>query len=111
MNPPQEARPQVWWHWIDGNISREGIKADLEWMHRSGIGGFHQFDAGGAMMQMVQPVQEKVPYMLIIGDKEAETGEVSVRTRTGKTVNLSADDFCAKVRCEILNRKRELTIE
>ena len=63
MNPPQEARPQVWWHWIDGNISREGIKADLEWMHRSGIGGFHQFDAGGAMMQMVQPVQEKVPYM------------------------------------------------
>ncbi len=63
VQPPQDARPQVWWHWIDGNISRKGIKADLEWMSRSGIGGFHQFDAGGAMMQMVQPVQEKVPYM------------------------------------------------
>jgi len=63
MDPPRAARPQVWWHWIDGNISKEGIKADLEWMHRAGIGGFHQFDAGGAMMQMVQPVQEKVPYM------------------------------------------------
>ncbi|MBQ3986820.1 MAG: threonine--tRNA ligase, partial [Oscillospiraceae bacterium] len=27
----------------------------------------------------------KVPYMLVIGDKEAENGEVSVRTREGKT--------------------------
>lgn len=63
VNPPRQARPQVWWHWIDGNISKEGIKADLEWMHRAGIGGFHQFDAGGAMMQMVRPVQERVPYM------------------------------------------------
>lgn len=62
-NPPQQARPQVWWHWIDGNITQSGIRADIEWMHRSGIAGFHQFDAGGAMMQMVQPVQQQVPYM------------------------------------------------
>lgn len=63
VNPPKEARPLVWWHWIDGNISKEGIKADLEWMHRSGIAGFHQFDAGGAMMQMVQPVQKQLKYL------------------------------------------------
>lgn len=62
-NPPQASRPQVWWHWIDGNISLSGIRSDIEWMSRSGIGGFHQFDAGGAMMQMVQPVQQKVPYL------------------------------------------------
>lgn len=63
VNPPKESRPLVWWHWIDGNISKDGIKADLEWMHRSGIAGFQQFDAGGAMMQMVQPVQERVMYL------------------------------------------------
>lgn len=40
VNPPKESRPLVWWHWIDGNISKDGIKADLEWMHRSGIAGF-----------------------------------------------------------------------
>ena len=32
-----EARPQVWWHWMNGNISQDGIRKDLLWMHRIGI--------------------------------------------------------------------------
>ena len=48
-NPPKEARPYVWWHWINGNTSKDGIRRDLEWMNRIGIAGFHQFDAGGSM--------------------------------------------------------------
>ena len=44
--PPSQARPRVWWHWEDGNISKDGIRKDLEWMHRIGIGGYHHFDAG-----------------------------------------------------------------
>ena len=59
--PPQEARPQVWWHWMDGNVSGEGIKKDLEWMKRSGIGGFHQFDAGG--IDMPRAAKVKLPYL------------------------------------------------
>ena len=35
-NPPNSARPLVWWHWMNGNITKEGIKLDLEWMHRVG---------------------------------------------------------------------------
>ena len=38
-NPPAEARPWVYWFWLNGNITREGITADLEAMHRAGIGG------------------------------------------------------------------------
>ncbi|NLB37914.1 MAG: threonine--tRNA ligase, partial [Clostridiales bacterium] len=35
----------------------------------------------------------KIPYMLVIGDQEAENGTVSLRTRTGKTINgLSQDE-------------------
>lgn len=45
VNPPDAARPRVWWHWLNGNVTKEGITADLEWMKRTGIGGFHQFDA------------------------------------------------------------------
>ena len=60
-DPPQEARPQVWWHWMDGNVSREGIRKDLEWMKRSGIGGFHQFDAGG--IDMPRAAKVKLPYL------------------------------------------------
>ncbi len=38
-NPPSEARPWVYWFWLNGNITREGITADLEAMQRVGIGG------------------------------------------------------------------------
>ncbi len=44
-NPPNEARPRVWWHWMNGNITKEGIQEDLAWMERVGIGGVHNFDA------------------------------------------------------------------
>ena len=42
--PSDEARPQVWWHWMNGNVSKEGITADLEAMKAIGIGGAHIFD-------------------------------------------------------------------
>jgi len=38
-SPPAFARPWVYWFWMDGNLSREGITADLEAMSRVGIGG------------------------------------------------------------------------
>jgi len=37
--PPKSARPWVYWMWMDGNLSREGITADLEAMKKAGIGG------------------------------------------------------------------------
>ena len=59
-NPPNAARPRVWWHWMDGNITKEGIKLDLEWLHRVGIGGVTLFDAalGGK-----QVVDKRLVYM------------------------------------------------
>ena len=43
--PPQSSYPWVWWHWMEGNITKEGIRKDLLWMHDVGVGGLHQFDA------------------------------------------------------------------
>jgi hypothetical protein len=54
QNPPESAKPRVWWHWMSGNITKEGIKADLEWMKRAGIGGFQNFDAGLNSPQIVE---------------------------------------------------------
>ncbi|WAC14688.1 glycosyl hydrolase [Dyadobacter pollutisoli] len=45
QSPPNAAKPRVWWHWMNGNITKEGITKDLEWMDRVGIGGFQNFDA------------------------------------------------------------------
>ncbi len=39
VSPPSSARPWVYWFWLNGNITREGITADLEAMARVGIGG------------------------------------------------------------------------
>ena len=39
VNPPDAARPWVYWFIMDGNFSREGVTADLEAMQRAGIGG------------------------------------------------------------------------
>lgn len=46
LSPPSEAKPRAWWHWIDSNVTRDGITADLEWMKRVGIEGFQLFDVG-----------------------------------------------------------------
>ena len=48
---------------------------------------------------------DRVPYMLILGAKEAEEGTVSVRNRdTDETVVMKLDDFIAKVKDEIATR-------
>jgi hypothetical protein len=39
VKPPDSARPWVYWFWLNSNITREGITADLEAMRRVGIGG------------------------------------------------------------------------
>ena len=46
QHPGKEARPMVWWHWMNGNVTKDGIRKDLLWMHRIGISGLHTFDAG-----------------------------------------------------------------
>jgi hypothetical protein len=46
-DPPNAARPRVWWHWIGGNVSLDGAKLDLDWMQRVGVGGVHTFTGGG----------------------------------------------------------------
>jgi len=58
-NPPNESRPRVWWHWMNGNVTKEGIQADLAWMKRAGIGGFQNFDAG---LQMPQIVEKRIVF-------------------------------------------------
>ncbi len=44
LAPPDSARPYTWWHWVNGNVSREGITKDLECMKAVGLGGFVLFD-------------------------------------------------------------------
>lgn len=60
-DPPRSARPWVWWHWMDGNVTTDGIDRDLAWMDRIGIGGFQIFDVAQAGVPQV--VAKRLIYM------------------------------------------------
>ncbi|MEE8716612.1 MAG: threonine--tRNA ligase [Coriobacteriales bacterium] len=48
---------------------------------------------------------DRVPYMLILGEKEAAAGNVSVRDRSNQTVTRATDEFIADVVAEIKERR------
>ena len=48
---------------------------------------------------------DRVPYMLILGEKEAEAGNISVRDRSNETVQKSLDEFIAEITAEIAERR------
>lgn len=44
--PGLDARPHTWWHWMNGNVTTDGITRDLEALARVGVGGVQMFDVG-----------------------------------------------------------------
>jgi threonyl-tRNA synthetase len=54
---------------------------------------------------------EKVPYMLVVGPKEAETGEVNVRIRQSQdTVTLPLNQLCSTLKAKMADRALDLTL-
>ncbi|MFV1969256.1 MAG: glycosyl hydrolase, partial [Pirellulaceae bacterium] len=45
LDPPDSAKPRVYWWWLESNVSKAGITRDLEEMRAKGIGGALIFDA------------------------------------------------------------------
>jgi threonyl-tRNA synthetase len=44
---------------------------------------------------------QKVPYLLVVGDREKENGMIAVRTRAGEDLgSMPLEDFVAKLRAE-----------
>ncbi|MET0974753.1 MAG: glycosyl hydrolase [Leifsonia sp.] len=58
VDPPDDARPRVWWHWMDGNVDAAGIVRDLHWLHGVGVRGVQVFDGGmGGPSVVAAPVR------------------------------------------------------
>lgn len=72
-------------------LKSEGIRAEFD--SRNEKIGYKVRDA-----QM-----QKIPYMLVIGDRERETGTVSVRSRKeeNKAIVMTTEEFIAKAKAEI----------
>ncbi len=75
---------------VANELKKFGIRADID--SRSEKIGF----------KIREAQLQKVPYMLVIGDKEVETGNVSIRCRKrGDIGTMSVEEFCAMVKKEI----------
>lgn len=49
---------------------------------------------------------QKVPYLLVVGAKEMETGSVAVRNRAGETVTKSVDEFLSDALLEVAEKRK-----
>jgi hypothetical protein len=66
-NPPPTAQPRLWWPWLKGNATEQGVRLDLEWMKRIGIGGLTHtdlaFEGWGAMFDTPQLIEKPLLYL------------------------------------------------
>ncbi len=76
--PPDSARPWVYWFFKNGNITREGITADLEAMHRVGIGGVILMEVALTVPQGPVPFFSK-PWRELFGHAVAEADRLGLK--------------------------------
>ncbi|HET6724325.1 MAG TPA: glycosyl hydrolase, partial [Chitinophagaceae bacterium] len=49
LNPPNAARPQAFWMWMNGHITKKGITLDLQLMKKMGLAGAFIYDTGAGI--------------------------------------------------------------
>ncbi|MCE2570386.1 threonine--tRNA ligase [Motilimonas eburnea] len=86
-------------HQVVDKLQKSGIRANAD-LRNEKIG-----------FKIREHTLKRVPYMLVIGDKEVEAGEVAVRTRKGEDLGkFKLDDIVNKLSQEIQNRT-QITLE
>jgi len=78
VEPPDDARPWVYWYFMDGNLTREGMEADLAAMKRAGIGGGIYLEAGiGIPQGPVEFMSE--PWQALLGHAFSEADRLGLQ--------------------------------
>jgi threonyl-tRNA synthetase len=60
-------------------------------------------DTLGARIRAAQA--EKLPYMLVLGEKEKQADSVAVRARSGEQTVMKTEEFLEKLRAELKNKR------
>lgn len=72
-NPPFSSGVYTWWHWMNGNITKDGITRDLEAMKANGIAGYQLFEAGsGIPIGPVESLSDEWVDLILHTLKESE---------------------------------------
>lgn len=57
LQPSPQARPWVYWYWMNSNVTRDGIIADLKAMQEVDVGGVFLMDE--IRVPMAQPADRR----------------------------------------------------
>jgi threonyl-tRNA synthetase len=81
------------------NLRERGLRVEVD-------------DSGERMQNKIRVAQQqKVPYMLVVGNREAESGTVSVRVRTGEDLGaMPIADFATRLEAVTTSRSLSLTL-
>ncbi len=88
ISPPDHTRAWVYWYVMDGNLTCEGIKADLEAMKRAGIGGaiLLEVDQNVPQGKTLMMSQEWVDHFKFIHEEAIRLGiEITLNSGPGWT--------------------------
>ena len=55
-SPSKEYHPETWFHLNGNNISKEGLKLDLQAIKDAGLQGIHLFNKAGRAFPNVKPI-------------------------------------------------------
>jgi hypothetical protein len=88
QKPPAAARPWVYWMWLNGYISAQGITADLEAMQRVGIGGALIMNLGAP----VSPEVGKSVEFMTPAWRQMVHHAMAEATRLGIEIDMNNDD-------------------
>jgi threonyl-tRNA synthetase len=84
-------------HKLEAQLKSDGIRAEVDTR------------AERINPKIRQAQLEKIPYMLVVGDKEVETDTVSIRLRTGKQITAqSLENFKETVKKDITNKVKDI---
>jgi len=84
-------------HKLEAQLKSEGIRAEVD------------FRAERINPKIRQAQLEKIPYMLVVGDKETATSTVSIRLRSGKQLTAqSFDSFKETIKAAIANKVKDI---
>ena len=83
----------------------EAVKAAEETLQKQGIRAKSDLRNEKIGFKIREHTIQRVPYLLVVGDREAETGTVAVRTRSGKDLGvMTVEAFTAHLNAEIASR-------
>ena len=90
----------------ENSVLKSKLRILVEKLEEAGIRSEGDYRSEKLGYKIREAQLQKIPYMLVVGDRDIENGTVSVRTRSGEDLGaMSLDDFCAKVLSEIREKK------